>query len=90
MAVESGGNVEGAVVNEVMDINGVLVVGLGNLPSRVSRNASEMYSSNIVNLLDEFWNKEAKELRLDPADDIIKGCVITRGGEIVNETIKKL
>jgi H+-translocating NAD(P) transhydrogenase subunit alpha len=90
MAIESGGNVEGAVVNEVMDINGVLVVGLGNLPSRVSRNASEMYSSNIVNLLDEFWNKEAKELRLDPADDIIKGCVITRGGEIVNETIKKL
>ncbi len=90
MAVESGGNVEGAVVNEVMDLNGVLVVGLGNLPSRVSRNASEMYSSNIVNLLDEFWNKEAKELRLDPTDDIIKGCVITRGGEIVNETIKKL
>ncbi len=90
MAVESGGNVEGSVLNEVMDINGVLVVGLGNLPSRVSRNASEMYSSNIVNLLDEFWNKEAKELRLDPADDIIKGCVITRGGEIVNETIKKL
>jgi H+-translocating NAD(P) transhydrogenase subunit alpha len=90
MAVESGGNVEGSVVNEVMDINGVLVVGLGNLPSRVSRNASEMYSSNIVNLLDEFWNKEAKELHLDPTDDIIKGCVITRGGEIVNETIKKL
>jgi NAD(P) transhydrogenase subunit alpha len=90
MAVESGGNVEGSVVNEVMDVNGVLVVGLGNLPSRVSRNASEMYSSNIVNLLDEFWHKESKELRLDPADDIIKGCVITRGGEIVNETIKKL
>jgi NAD(P) transhydrogenase subunit alpha len=90
MAVESGGNVEGSVVNEVMDINGVLVVGLGNLPSRVSRNASEMYSSNIVNLLDEFWNKESKQLNLDPADDIIKGCVITRGGEIVNETIKKL
>ena len=90
MAVESGGNVEGAVLNEVMDLNGVLVVGLGNLPSRVSRNASEMYSSNIVNLLDEFWDKEAKELRLDPTDDIIKGCVITRGGEIVNETIKKL
>jgi NAD(P) transhydrogenase subunit alpha len=90
MAVESGGNVEGSVLDEVMDINGVLVVGLGNLPSRVARNASEMYSSNIVNLLDEFWNKEAKELRLDPADDIIKGCVITRGGEIVNETIKKL
>ncbi len=90
MAVESGGNVEGSVFDAVTDINGVLVVGLGNLPSRVSRNASEMYSSNIVNLLDEFWDKETKTLKLDPADDIIKGCVITRGGEIVNETIKKL
>ena len=90
MAVESGGNVEGSVVDQVVDINGVLVVGLGNLPSRVSRNASEMYSANIVNLLDEFWDKETKQLSLDPEDDIIKGCVITRGGEIVNETIKKL
>ena len=90
MAVESGGNVEGSVLNEVTDINGVSVVGMGNLPSHVSRNASEMYSNNIVNLLDEFWDKEAKTLKLDPADDIVKSCVITRGGEIVNETIKKL
>jgi len=90
MAVESGGNVEGSVLNEVTNINGVSVVGMGNLPSHVSRNASEMYSNNIVNLLDEFWDKEAKTLKLDPADDIVKSCVITRGGEIVNETIKKL
>ncbi len=90
MAVESGGNVEGSVLDAVIEINGVLVVGIGNLPSRVSRNASEMYSSNIVNLLDEFWDKESKSLKLDPADDIIKSCVITRGGAIVNETIRKL
>ncbi len=90
MAVESGGNVEGSVLNEVVDVDGVIMVGLGNLPSHVARSASDMYSSNIVNLLDEFWNKEARELRLDPADDIVKGCVITRGGEIVNETIRKL
>jgi len=90
MAVESGGNVEGSVLNDVIDVNGVIVVGLGNLPSRVARNASEMYSSNIVNLLDEFWDKEAKVLKLDPGDDIVKGCVITRGGDVVNETIKKI
>ena len=90
MAVESGGNVEGSVLNEIVDVNRVTVVGLGNLPSQVARSASDMYSSNIVNLLDEFWNKETKALRLDPDDDIVKGCVITRGGEIVNETIRKL
>jgi len=77
-------------LNDVIDVNGVIVVGLGNLPSRVARNASEMYSSNIVNLLDEFWDKEAKVLKLDPSDDIVKGCVITRGGDVVNETIKKI
>jgi NAD(P) transhydrogenase subunit alpha len=90
MAVESGGNVEGSVVNEVIDINGVIVVGLGNLTSQVSRNASEMYSSNIVNLLTEFWDTNAKVLNLKPEDDIVKGCVITRDGAIVNETIKAL
>ncbi len=90
MAVESGGNVEGSQFDAIIEVNGVLVIGLANLPSRVSRNASEMYSSNIVNLLDEFWNKESKTLNLDPADDIIKGCVITKGGAIVNETIQKL
>jgi NAD(P) transhydrogenase subunit alpha len=90
MAVESGGNVEGSVLNEVVDVNGVIVVGLGNLPSQVARSASDMYSSNIVNLLEEFWNRETKALQLDAADDIVKGCVITRGGEIVNETIRKL
>jgi len=90
MAVESGGNVEGSVLNDVIDVNGVIVVGLGNLPSRVARNASEMYSSNVVNLLDEFWDKESKQLKLDSTDDIVKGCVITRGGDVVNETIKKI
>jgi len=90
MAVETGGNVEGSVLNAVVDINGVSVVGLGNLPSEVARNASEMYGNNIVNLLDEFWDKDDKSLALDPEDDIVKGCVITRGGEIVNETIKNL
>jgi len=90
MAVETGGNVEGSVLNEVADINGVRVIGLGNLPSQVSRNASDMYSSNVVNLLGEFWDAERKTLHLDPADDIVKACVITRDGEIVNETIKKL
>ena len=90
MAVESGGNVEGSKLNEVVAINGVSVVGLGNLPSLVARNASDMYSSNLTNLLDEFWSKDNKRLELDPADEIVKGCVITRDGQVVNETIKKL
>jgi len=90
MAVESGGNVEGSVMNEVVDINGVKVVGQGNLPGEVARNASEMYSNNLLNLLQEFWDEEAKTLNLDPEDDIVQNCVITRDGAVVNETIKNI
>ena len=90
MAVETGGNVEGSVMNEVVDINGVKVVGHGNLPGEVARNASDMYSNNLVNLVLEFWDAEAKALSLDPEDEIIQACVITRGGAVVNETIKNI
>ncbi len=90
MAVESGGNVEGSVLNEVVDVGGVSIVGLGNLPSDVSRHASDMYSANLVNLLEEFWDGEARTLNLDLEDEIAAGCVIARGGEIVNDTIANL
>ena len=49
-----------------------------------------MYSSNLFNLVTEYWDEESKTLNLDPADDIIAGCLITHGGEVVNETIKNL
>lgn len=90
MAVETGGNVEGSVMNEVVDINGVKVVGQGNLPGEVARNASDMYSNNLVNLVLEFWDAEAEALSLDPEDEIIQACVITRDGAVVNETIKNI
>lgn len=90
MAVETGGNVEGSQLDEIVDVNGVKLIGQGNLPSEVARNASDMYSANLFNLIDEFWDAEEKQLDLDPEDEIIKSCVITRGGAVVNETIKNL
>lgn len=90
MAVETGGNVEGSAVNQEVDVNGVTIIGLGNLPGRVAVHASQMYSSNLFNFIDHFWNKEEKTFALKREDDIIKGCLITHGGEVVNETIKSL
>ena len=90
MAVETGGNVEGSELDKVVDINGVKVVGQGNLPSEVSSNASDMYSNNLFNLIEHFWDDEAKSLNLDPEDEIVRSSVITRDGAIVNETIKNL
>ena len=90
MAVESGGNVEGSKLDEVAEVGGVKIIGQGNLPSEVARNASEMYSNNLFNLVSEFWDEEQKTLVLDPEDEIIKSCLITQGGDVINETIKNL
>ena len=90
MAVETGGNVEGSVLDQVVDFQGVQIIGQGNLPSQVCRNASEMYSNNLIALIEEFWDAETKSFTLDPQDEIIQAAVITRDGNIVNETIAGL
>ena len=90
MAVESGGNVEGSVAGEVVEVNGVKIVGQSNLPGEVANNASQMYSNNLTNLLQEFWNEESGELELDPEDDIVMSCVITRSGSVVNEALQSI
>lgn len=89
MAVESGGNVEGSKVDEeVVTDNGVRILGLGNLPGRVAVHASQMYSSNLVNFLETFWDTEKKTFNLNQEDEILKGCLITHNGEVVNQMIK--
>ena len=88
MAVESGGNVEGSVPGEVRAVEGVQVIGLANLPSEVAANASAMYSANVTNLLAEFWDADAAAFALRPDDEIVAGCVLTRGGRIVHDAFK--
>lgn len=88
MAAESGGNVEGSVANEVVDINGVTVVGQGNLANNVCRDASQMYSSNLFSLVEDNWEEESNAFKVDFEDDILPGCIITHNGEIVHDTIK--
>ena len=88
MAVESGGNVEGSTPGEVVNLSGVKVVGFGNLPSEVASDASAMYSANVTNLLAEFWDADAGRFELDPEDEIVAGCVLTRGGEVLHDAFK--
>ncbi|CAB1062566.1 NAD(P) transhydrogenase N-domain of subunit alpha (EC [Olavius sp. associated proteobacterium Delta 1] len=87
LAVESGGNVAGSQVGQEVDVNGVRIIGLANLPGQVAVNASQMFSSNLYNLVEESWNTAEKKFDLNFEDEIIKGCVITHGGKIVNEMI---
>ena len=90
MAVDSGGNVEGSIADETVEIGGVSILGISNLPALVSKDASQMYSSNLVNLVMEYWDEKDKKLNLDLTDDILQGCVITHDGAIVSETITNL
>jgi len=90
MAVETGGNVEGSIVDEDVIVNGVTIMGPSNLPAKVSKNASQMYSANLYNLISDFWDEESKSLKLDQENEIIQGCLITHDKAIVNDAIKNL
>ena len=85
MAVETGGNVEGSAVDEVIDINGVKVVGVSNLSSRVSNHASFALSNNIINWITDFYDPESGALNFDFEDEVIQSSVLVFGGEIKNE-----
>jgi H+-translocating NAD(P) transhydrogenase subunit alpha len=87
LAVETGGNVEGVVYDQMTDRNGVKIIGVANLPGRAPLHASQVYSANLVNLIEEFWDKKEKIFTLKLDDEIIKGCLVTHGGKIVNEKL---
>ena len=90
MAVETGGNVKGSKLDEVVDKGGVKIIGLGNLPGKVALTASEMYSANLGNFITHFWDKDAKEFKLNLDDDIIKGALITHQGALFSEMYKNI
>ena len=90
MAVETGGNVEGSEPGREVDINGVRVLGPANLAGRVAADASLMYASNLFNLVEHFWDREAKRLALKLEDEIMDGCLVTHEGAIRNEKLKAL
>ena len=90
MAVGTGGNVEGSIPNETIDINGVKIVGNTNLPGELPFHSSQVYSSNIFNLIDEFWSEDEKKLKLDVSDEILSICLISHEKEYINKTIKEI
>ena len=71
-----------------MTINGENIVGTANLPGLVPEHASQMYASNLGNLIEHFWDKETSSFKLDLDDEILQGAVVTHGGEMVNERVR--
>ena len=87
MAATSGGNVEGSVAGETVEVNGVKVIGNGNWSQYVAKAATDMYANNIYNLVDEFFDDETKTFGLNLEDDILAGCVIAHDGSITNDML---
>jgi len=87
LAVEAGGNVEGAKAGEVVTTsNGVRIVGYTNLPGRIAADASALYAKNLL----AFTGLLIKDgtLNLDLEDEILKAAVVTHGGAVVHEGVR--
>ncbi|MGN6374087.1 MAG: Re/Si-specific NAD(P)(+) transhydrogenase subunit alpha [Sphingomonas sp.] len=85
LAVEQGGNVEGAIPGEIVERHGVKIVGHRNVPSRLAADASALYARNLFNFLGAFWDKEAGRPMLD--EEIGNAVRLTREGKVVNERL---
>ena len=82
LAVEQGGNVEGAVAGEIVERHGVTIVGHRNVAGRLPADASALFSRNLYNFLSTFWDKDAGRPVLDA--EIGDAVRLTKDGQVVN------
>jgi len=83
LAVERGGNVEGAKFGEVIGINGVKIVGNSN-PGALAASASSLYAKNLLAFVETFIDKKTKVLAVNWDDDLVKATMLTRDGAVVH------
>src|ERR1700719_2349905 len=88
LAVERGGNCELAKLGEVVEVDGVKIVGHRNMPGRLAATASSLYAKNLYAFLEILIDKKAKALDVNWDDDIVKATALTRDGAVVHPTFK--
>ncbi len=88
LAAEQGGNCPLTKPGETIEVNGVKIVGAVNLAGRLAADASALYSRNLLNFLSPLIDKTTKALKIDWADEIIKGTCLTRDGEVIHPAVK--
>lgn len=90
MAVSTGGNVEGSkLFEEVVTDNGVIIMSGDYLERQVPFDASKMLSGNFTAFLTHFYNKEQGEFVVNLEDEIMRGCLLTKGGAIIHDRFKE-
>ena len=88
LAVERGGNVEGAKAGGVEDVNGVKIVGYNNVAGRLAASASSLYAKNLLNFLDILVDKKEKKLAVNWDDEIVKATALTKDGAVVHPSFQ--
>jgi len=84
LAVERGGNVEGAKPGEVVQAGPAKIVGYLNVPGRLAASASALYAKNLLTFLETMIDKKEKKLAVNWDDELVKGTVLTRDGAVVH------
>jgi NAD(P) transhydrogenase subunit alpha len=84
LAVERGGNIEGAEPDKVADVEGVKVIGHVNMPGRLAASASALYAKNLVTFLETMLNKESRTVVINLDDELIKATMLTYAGDVVH------
>ena len=87
LAAEQGGNCTLTKPGEIIEVNGVSIIGLLNIPSRLSADASALYAKNVLNFITPMVNAD-KALAVNWHDEIIAATVLTRDGDIVHPNFK--
>ena len=87
LAAEQGGNVEGAVAGEIMDVHGVHIVGAKDMASSMAADTSALFSRNLYNFLNAFWAEDAEAPVFPDDDEIVRGIRVTKDGKVVGERL---
>ncbi|HWA29937.1 MAG TPA: Re/Si-specific NAD(P)(+) transhydrogenase subunit alpha [Rhizomicrobium sp.] len=88
LAAEQGGNTPLTKPDEIVNANGVTIMGYTNLPARLASDTSSLYARNLFNFVQLIVDKKSGALALNWDDEIVKGAGVTRDGEIVHPSLK--
>ena len=89
MAVEQGGNCPLSEFGKIVERHGVKIVGPSNLPAELATDASALFARNLLNFITPMVDKETGALKIDLDDDVVKGTLVTRDGQIVHPSLSQ-
>src|ERR1700686_4310516 len=84
LAIERGGNVEGAKPGEIVDADGVKIVGYTNVAGRVAASASSLYARNLFSFIETMVDKSSKALAVNWDDELVKATLLTKDGAVIH------